>query len=318
MKQAVIGLLALMLLSLQVPGQELQLREKLWTEVRYLYDRSDFDALEAMYQKLANPAERFPSGVPKLMEFYGVFQCGCSTGGARLELDAMQTVEARALEWRRRFPNSNAAQIALAYTYNSIGTLYRGTGLADTVNPADWKKWKEYGEKAYRVLMERGDAPRADPQWYGAMFVTLLRYQTDTEEFPRLFEEGMRRHPVYPELYFAAAYYDSPLWRGSLADMESVAQAAVRASAATEGKSMYARVYWYLDNLPTFNGRIFTETFARWPAMREGFEDLVQRYPDPWNLNRYAFFACNAGDRATYSDVIKRIGPRVDYGAWNS
>ena len=44
-------------------------------------------------------------------------------------------------------------------------------------------------------------------------------------------------------------------------------------------------------------------------------DDLVARYPDQWNYNRYARFACRAGDRDTAQAVLAKIAYPLP-GAW--
>lgn len=50
--------------------------------------------------------------------------------------------------------------------------------------------------------------------------------------------------------------------------------------------------------------------------MRAGFDDMVARYPDPWNLNAYAYFACKAQDFKTMNRILEQIGDRSLYPVW--
>jgi hypothetical protein len=40
--------------------------------------------------------------------------------------------------------------------------------------------------------------------------------------------------------------------------------------------------------------------------MKTGFEDVVARYPDQWNYQNYAHFACQAGDSKTLDQLLSR------------
>jgi hypothetical protein len=44
-----------------------------------------------------------------------------------------------------------------------------------------------------------------------------------------------------------------------------------------------------------------------WKRMRVGFDNIIARYPDPWNINKYARFACLAKDYETAGLLMKRI-----------
>jgi len=64
---------------------------------------------------------------------------------------------------------------------------------------------------------------------------------------------------------------------------------------------------------------LFKDTYASWPRMKKGFEDLMHLYPhSKWNLNMFASFACQAGDKKTFQEVRFRIGKSVVPEAWRS
>jgi hypothetical protein len=52
--------------------------------------------------------------------------------------------------------------------------------------------------------------------------------------------------------------------------------------------------------------------------MKSGFERMISDYPDPWNVNNFAKFACIAGDGATLFRLTERIGDRPIMAAWQS
>ena len=43
-----------------------------------------------------------------------------------------------------------------------------------------------------------------------------------------------------------------------------------------------------------------------------------QRYPDAWNLNNFAQFACAAGDREETAKLIRRLGDEPDPQVWRT
>lgn len=156
-----------------------------------------------------------------------------------------------------------------------------------------------------------------DPQWHIMRIMSLMLYHDHPDDISRAIAEGIRQHPNYPALYFQAAFASQEQWGGSMSMIEDIAQTAVRNTRAADGKSMYARIYWFLYSRPSMHAHVFEDSLMRWETMREGFEDLAGRYPDPWNLNAYAYFACRAGDRAAFESALTRIGERIDYAAWD-
>ena len=50
--------------------------------------------------------------------------------------------------------------------------------------------------------------------------------------------------------------------------------------------------------------------------MKAGFDDIIARYSDRWNINNYGWFACLAGDRATTKALLARIGEAPLEAVW--
>jgi hypothetical protein len=94
-----------------------------------------------------------------------------------------------------------------------------------------------------------------------------------------------------------------------------VAQAAASDSADAEAGALYARVYWYMDEVE-YRGRLFKQSRADWPTMRKSFDVMVKRYPDALNLNAYAYFACLAKDYKTARDMMQRADYQFVRDAW--
>jgi hypothetical protein len=41
--------------------------------------------------------------------------------------------------------------------------------------------------------------------------------------------------------------------------------------------------------------------------MLQGFRDILHSYPDNWNINAFAFYACMAKDWPTHLEVSRRM-----------
>jgi hypothetical protein len=74
---------------------------------------------------------------------------------------------------------------------------------------------------------------------------------------------------------------------------------------------MYARLNW-----ATMDFSMFKNGQADWPRMKAGFEQMMKEYPDAWNTNNFAKFACIAKDHETLSALIPKIGDAPIAEAW--
>jgi hypothetical protein len=289
---------------------EVDMRRALMAEVNFHLSRDSFSDLERLHSALLSSDERFPSGVWKLFFFHLEIR-------RYLRDDAdpsyWASLEEKAESWRKAFPNSVAAPIFLAEIHLQRAWTYRGEGYASTVR--DWDKVKAYAAKAHTALVQGGPAVRSNPEWYSVMFRVLDLYRSEPGEFQTLLQEGMTKHPNYHGLYFSASRSLQPKWGGSEEAIEALASEGTARSSKTEGKAMYARVYWNLDQ-SVYEGTIFKRSKADWVKMRAGFEDIVAKSPEAWNINSYAYFACLAGDKATLAKLLGRIGGSADFGAW--
>jgi hypothetical protein len=70
---------------------------------------------------------------------------------------------------------------------------------------------------------------------------------------------------------------------------------------------MYARLYAALS-YEELDQALFTSSRASWTGMKEGFEDLLKRYPHVDHRNMYAYFACMADDRQVLREQLQSIG----------
>lgn len=156
----------------------------------------------------------------------------------------------------------------------------------------------------------------ADPHWYKTMLGIARAESWDREQFDALLKEALDQEPLYYQTYFSALEYLLPKWHGDLEEIEAFAQYAIRRTSKVEGRGMYARIYWYASQTQFRNG-LFTNSFINWPSMKEGFDDVVAKYPDAWNINNYAKFACLAQDKRRTGELLKRIGSDFVPEAWS-
>jgi hypothetical protein len=285
-------------------------RRELYGDVAYHLSKDNFAELEKLQVAFLDPGQRFPSGTWKRWFFYSALEDDL---GSETSPTYWRSIEARAAAWRARYPSSSAAVIFSAQVQLYQAWLHRGHTYAYKVR--DWEPVRQHARRAYDALQQGGEAARADPAWYQMMIGVLQLHAPGSDEMRRMVDEGVRRHPAYHGIYFAAAGVLLPKWGGSQESLERFIDEAAERSSATERRAMYARIYWSLD-ASDFKGKLFSQSKADWSKMRAAFDDLVDQYPDPWNVNAYARFACLAKDRATLSALLARLGDRADFNAW--
>lgn len=84
-----------------------------------------------------------------------------------------------------------------------------------------------------------------------------------------------------------------------------------------DASAIYARIYW-MASQSQFDLRVFSKSAVDWRQMVSGMEAVLSRYPDQWNINNFALFACAAGDGKTTAAMMNRMeGPPI-MDAWRS
>jgi hypothetical protein len=236
---------------------------------------------------------------------YAGFQTPTLDG--RPNLHQWQLMLAKADKWRDVAP-SPAAVIASAELQVQYGWAWRGLGLASDVDPQDWEPFRANLALAHKMLESHKDAS-VDPEWYAEMARLAMAEQWPEKKSGALYKEAFARYPDYYPTYSAVAEGLMPKWGGSVDAVEYFAEFAVANTKAREGSSFFARIY------QSIQCGCQGEVTPDWRKLKPAMDDLVARYPDQWNYNRYVYFACRAGDRGTTRAVLAKTTYPV-LGAW--
>jgi hypothetical protein len=119
------------------------------------------------------------------------------------------------------------------------------------------------------------------------------------------FETAVRRWPWYYEFYEVRLTRIVPKWGGSWQQVDSFIEKWSNERAATEGKSLYARLYISIKN----QGVTPEQTLMKWPKMKLSLEDLTSRFPSPNFKNLHASYACYARDLDDFKSAMKKLRP---------
>ena len=296
-------------------ADELAFRAQIKNHTADLFMNERFEELDRMAEYLRSTGNRSESGLWTLTFFYsGIADLA---GGKTDDQRYWSEIEAKAKRWTTQSPRSPAAQISYSILLEKHAWSIRGFGWSREVRPEDWQPFREYIERARLHLLECKDTADVDPRWYETMLDIARAQKWEVDEFEKLVDEASARHPYFYPIYFSAAEYLLPKWYGSGEKIEALAGAAVEKTRPEDGAGMYARIYWYASQAE-YHGRLFTESPIDWNRMRQGIEDVLKQYPDGWNINNFAHFACRAWDRSMTRDLIGRIEGEPIADAWES
>jgi hypothetical protein len=285
-----------------VATAEQGVRDEIMTAVGDSLWNRRFDELEAMAAAFRARDARTPSGLWKLNYFY--------EGLRRFQKYMPRDPDPQIDGWLAAKPESVAAHIGYAVMTLQQAWEIRGEGYASTVEPEDWKPFHNAVERARKHLMQYKAIADGDPHWYDAMLEVATLQNWDDAAFDALLREALDKEPLYYDFYFHAANRNLPKWGGSAEKVEELARDAVARTQAIEGAALYARIYW------SANGSQFEESEVDWKEMRKGIDDVLARYPDQWNINNFARFACLAHDEDKTYELIARMAGEPDPAVW--
>jgi len=290
-------------------------RAAIRSEVVTLIGGEQFSKLEALSAGYRTSRSRTSSGIWQLTLFY----TGVSSAfdSKRKEHEFWLKAERSATKWVADYPNSPTARLAYARMLLGHGWSIRGSGYASTVKPQNWKPFHDYVQQARVYLEQHKNIASSDPHWYELMAVIAYVQGWPESAFSRLLSEGLQREPLFYQIYFAAVDYYAPKWGGSTVAIEQFAKEALARTQSKEGFGMYARIYWYASQTQ-FGDKLFSESLVDWTLMKKGIDDVLDKYPDSWNINNFAKFACLSKDKAKTADLIARIKETPLMAVWRT
>ncbi len=186
---------------------------------------------------------------------------------------------------------------------------YRGADFA--VPERDWAPFERYIQEERAWLEAHREVGQTDPQWYVNMENVALAQGWTADDFLALVRAGSDRFPGYLPIYQLGMIYFAPRWYGDNAKMDAFARMAADRTAATEGKAVYAQLYWHVFDRLTLNN-LKTETAVDWGLMTQGMDDLTLHHPDGWNSFSMARLACYAGDHELMMRYFRQVYPHLE------
>lgn len=221
----------------------------------------------------------------------------------------------RLSDWRRATPRSGEPFIAEAVMYKNWAWAARGSGGRDTVSGQAWELFRHRIEMAAIALQGLGDRGPEYPEWHVTALNLALVHDESLADMRKRFDEGAARFPQYLPIHRAMLRILMPRWRGSVEEIDRfITEVADRAH---DKDATYARLYWMYAQLEREDKNIFEATPASWTRIEDGFNELMQRYPDSdFLVNAFASLACQANDLGAFAILRPHVELRPSGSAW--
>jgi hypothetical protein len=224
-----------------------------------------------------------------------------------------ESMDKKFAAWRKQFPSSPLEPIIESIEMNQRAWRARGSGYASQVTEEGWALFRERNEVAWKTLTAGKKQSAHLPAWYSYAIYLANDQQRDGDEIRALFDEGIARHPGYHQIYFAYLVLLTPKWGGSPGATDTFIREQASGESA-DAEVLYARLYWYADQVDHESGDIFRSTHLNWPRMRKGLEKILSDFPfSEWNYANFAMFACRARDGDTYG----KLRPKVSFAEFS-
>jgi hypothetical protein len=295
-------------------ANELEDRQVIKNKVEKLFYSGDYAQLDRMATSYMTTTERTSSGLWKLTLFYA----GLTTlpNQEITTYSYWDSLENRSNNWIKAYPKSPSAYLTYSAFLIAHAWMYRGTGWNYQVKKEDWAPFNQYIEKAKVVLDNNKAIASKDPEWYVLMISVATAQNWNTHDFETLLNEATTKYPYFYQIYFGAINYLTPKWHGSKEEIEDFANKAVSLTKKEEKNGMYARIYWFASQA-NYGNSLFTNSAVVWGKMSTSIDDIIEKYPDQWNINNFAHFSCLAGDAQKTKILMRKIKGAPILSAWN-
>jgi hypothetical protein len=301
------------LLTQKRTAAELALNESDERIVIRAFQAGDFKKLESIANSRWKSKATFANGNSKLAAFFLNIEY-CDFDFAATDKAKWQRLLDLTERWQKAYPQSPFASLSRSKVLMDLAWKYRGPGYSDTVSDSAAAEFNSTLVQA-RHELEKSQATWV-PEWYNQMVLTELWLSQDRSRITALVEEALPRFPDYYDIYVSASMAFLGKWGGSDAEFADFARHVLKAAPPGYGPMLYVRIYYNASCCDYYDGAVFTKGGAKWPDLKQGLQDLLHRYPDNFNEDRAAYFACSAVDNEMLPGLMGKIGDAPDPAIW--
>jgi hypothetical protein len=270
-----------------------------------LYQQDQYELLDRALREAMSTNKRFTDGDSPARAVYWAFRNIMHSSGL--------PHEEKIARWRKAVPESYFVQFAQARLAYDNAWRIRGGGYGETVSKESWDLFDVRLAEAKQLLLDSSPELRNTPIWHHLLLAIMMDSSRLSGDAGGVFGEAVKRWPQYYDFYDTMAGRLVPQWGGSWQAVESFISGWSTQLAASEGASLYARLYSSLH----LQGSPPGETLMDWEKMKQSFIDLTTRYPAPKYKNRYASYACFKRDMEAFKDAMRKlIVPDINQSEW--
>lgn len=275
-------------------------RASLQVDIRRFFFEENFAEIERLADIYRGGA-RTGSGLFKLGLLYGAF----ADNEIASRKGFLPIAEKKFDAWIKAYPNSPTPYVAKSNAHFGIITGISGSSSGAPNERLMYEKALQMGQ---RFLSQHWDMIKTEPDAYREKMRYALLAGSSPAEWRAVFSEARSAFPGYYQIYFDANLY-APEIRGNPQEAFAVTEeiaTALMEDTVDEGMSGYARAYWGASRRWDISYYMSRET-VDWGKVRLGFQDMLDAYPDAWNLNAFARFSCIFGDK----EMVQKLQPAV-------
>jgi hypothetical protein len=218
----------------------------------------------------------------------------------------LQLVEA----WRKSAPISIFSEFAALRLSYANAWRIRGGAFSKDVPPEQTRQFAAKLSETAALLELATPALKQTTLWHNLMLAVVQDESVYRQRTRAVFLTAATKWPRHFDFYEVAVSRLVPRWGGSWRDVDVFVREWSTRLEATEGKSMYARLY---ISVLTTGGPNPNETVIDMQRMDESLRDLLRRYPAPKFTAFAASLACFNGDKTAFGTATKKLDP-VDDG----
>ncbi|SFV58435.1 Putative cytoplasmic protein [hydrothermal vent metagenome] len=177
--------------------------------------------------------------------------------------------------------------------------------LTSAVNRLE--NFHKYMNEAYIYLKKHKEILDTHPMWYRLMLDISKGQKWDKKRFFSLLDEAILKYPYFEPIYYGALFHMHPKSASfSHAEIEIVAQKALKATKDKMNNSMYAKFYWVASQA-IYKEKLFLDSNVKWEIMRKGIDDVLKDFPSQRNINYFAYYSCLAKDKNKTKELLSMI-----------
>lgn len=269
--------------------------------VQLLYQSEQFSALENAINELVRTDGKFVSGQPKASAAYWAFrQQMPAPGVATNELERIN-------RWRNQIPQSYYVVFAESRYWYAVAWNRRGSDYASNVRSESWNVFHTNLLRSESLLLQSPASLKDTPLWHNLLLAISQDSQEVKSNPEQVLATAASKWPQYYDFYEVRLTRLVPKWGGNWQSVNAFIVDWAKKQSKLEGNSLYARLYISMQSknpVPT------SEIKLHWDELKDGFRDLVKRYPDPKFKNLFASYACLAGDTKQFRETVAALSPK--------